>query len=361
MDAGLGETAIAPRKDARHRMAIAHYQRFDTPGISARDRFEYWRTWYSETIDVPMRLEPVTELPSDFEASAEVLPAGDVDIVDYRFGPAVGSWQQDAIAASERLRLVLLAPSPGGVGTWHGRDVPLGRGAVALLGRTPGYWNVPRGLRGIQVNVPRAAIALADVEIEALNDQRRLADDATWAWLVRPALAGMAGHLDELSGTDDSALRALWVSLLAMLVRSLLGRDLNGCDLAAARRMQARRYIRARLADPDLSPDAVADALHVSRRTLYAAFAATTQGVAAAIRHERLERAHAMLAEPGCRRTIAEIAAAVGFRHAAHFSRSFRAEYGVNPRDVRAGVVAAPTAARSAGRRRASRARPPSS
>ena len=317
-------------------MTTGKYQRFETPGISPGERFEYWRNWYSEAIDAPMRLEPVAELPRDFVASAETLAAHDVDIVEYRFGPAEGSWDREAIEPSDRLRLVLLGASAGGTGVWHGREVSLTRGAVVLLGRTDGRWYAPQGLRGIQVNVPRAAIPIADAEFESINDQRRSLDDPIWSWVVRPALVGIAGHLDGLAGADTRALGELWISLLTMLVGSLLGHDRDGIDTAAARRFHARRYIHARLADPDLSPGAVADALHVSRRTLYAAFAETENGIAAEIRRQRLERAHAMLGESAPPRSIAEIAAAVGFRNPAHFSRSFRAHYGTSPQEVRA-------------------------
>ena len=156
------------------------------------------------------------------------------------------------------------------------------------------------------------------------------------ARVIRPALVGIAGHLDALAGSDARALGELWISLVTMLVRSRLGHDQDGIDTATARRFQARRYIRARLADPDLSPSAVADALHVSCRTLYAAFASTEESIAAEIRRQRLERAHALLVDPARPRSIAKVAAAVGFRNASHFSRTFRAEYGANPRDVRA-------------------------
>lgn len=78
------------------------------------------------------------------------------------------------------------------------------------------------------------------------------------------------------------------------------------------------------LADPRLSPTRIADALHISRRTLYAAVP-HDEGVAAEIRRQRLERARAMLRDSSQTRSIAEIAAAVGLPNAAHLSRLFRA------------------------------------
>jgi transcriptional regulator GlxA family with amidase domain len=73
----------------------------------------------------------------------------------------------------------------------------------------------------------------------------------------------------------------------------------------------------------------------VSRRTLYAALTPDGEGVAAAIRRQRLERAHAMLADSSQTQSITEIASTVGLPSAAHFSRIFRARYGVSPSEVR--------------------------
>jgi AraC-like DNA-binding protein len=316
-------------------MTGALYQRFETPGIAARERFEYWRNWYSLAVDAPMRLDPIEQLPRDFRASAEVLCVGEVDIVELCCGPAVGSWTREAVEPRGRLRLALVAPSPGATGCWHGRKLPLASGAVAILGGTDGRWHAPAGKRAIHVNVPRPAVPMSDRDLDAINDQARLLQDPTFAGLVRPALLGLAGHLDTLAHADISELGGLWISLTNMLVRSLLGYDTNGRDTAAVRRLQIQRHIRANLADPRLSPASVAEALHLSRTTVYAALSPDEEGVAAEIRRQRLERARAMLLDPSQTRSVAQIAHAVGLPNAAHFSRIFRARYGLNPSELR--------------------------
>jgi hypothetical protein len=75
------------------------------------------------------------------------------------------------------------------------------------------------------------------------------------------------------------------------------------------------------LADPDLSPTTIADALHVSRSTLYATLPPNAEGIAAEIRRQRLQRAHTILSNPVNTQPIADIAAAVGIPSAAHFRR----------------------------------------
>jgi hypothetical protein len=138
---------------------------------------------------------------------------GDVDIVELRCGRAVGRWAREATEPADRLRLALVAPTPGGTGGWHGRELSLARGAAAVLGRTDGLWRAPSGMRAIQINVPRAAVPVTDRDIDTINDQSRLHRDPTFARLIRPALLGLAGHLDTLAHADIRELDELWISL----------------------------------------------------------------------------------------------------------------------------------------------------
>jgi len=312
------------------------HQRFEATGLAAHDRFESWRGWCSQAVDVPMQLEPVGRLPYEFDASVEALKVGAVDFVEYRSGAAVGSWTREAVAPAERLRLMMLAPTPDGSGSCYGQRFSLTDGAAVLLGETDGRWHTREGLYGIQVNVPRQSVPVTDAQLAVFNDQRRLRQDAAFTGLVRPALLGLAGHLGALAGMDLPELPGLWISLLTMLTRSLAGGDINGADTAPARWLQVRRYIRLHLTDPHLSPTMIADALHISRSTLYAALPAESDGVLGEVRRQRLALAHTMLRDPTNTQSIAETAAAVGMPRAAQFSRAFGEHYGLTPRQLRA-------------------------
>lgn len=312
------------------------YGRFDTPALASRDRFEYWRDWLAQPTDVPMTLEPARRGPIDFDARAELLSVGTVSVYEYRFGAAIGSWTRQAAAAAGRLRLMLIAPTPAATGHCHGQEISLARGAALLVGRTDGRLQTQEGLRAIQVNVPREAIPVSDAQLASFNDQRRLRNDPVFTGLVRPALHGLRGHLDELTSTELPELGPLWISLLSMLTRSLAGHDTNGTDTTLARRLQIQQHIDTHLADPRLSTASIADALHISRSTLYAALPADNDGIAAEIRRQRLAHAHALLTDPTNSQSIAEIGASVGMRNAAQFSRAFRQRYGLPPRQIRA-------------------------
>lgn len=98
----------------------------------------------------------------------------------------------------------------------------------------------------------------------------------------------------------------------------------------------ALRLIDRACGDPDLAPEQIVVTLGCSRASLYRAFAAHGQSVAAAIWRARLDRAHRMLSSAeGIGRPISEIAALAGFREMPSFTRMFRRRYGTTPREAR--------------------------
>jgi AraC-like DNA-binding protein len=101
-------------------------------------------------------------------------------------------------------------------------------------------------------------------------------------------------------------------------------------------RLQVRAFIDEHLADPSLGPDAIAAAHFISRRQLDRLFEDGDATVTESIRRRRLERCREELADPRLRGdSILDIATRWGFVSPAHFSRTFRAAYGMTPRELR--------------------------
>jgi AraC-like DNA-binding protein len=94
--------------------------------------------------------------------------------------------------------------------------------------------------------------------------------------------------------------------------------------------MQA--FIDDHLSDPNLTPNAVATAHHVSTRTLQRVFQGNGLTVSGWIREQRLARCRRDLADPRLgQRPVHAVAARWGYVDAAHFSRAFHAAYGIGP------------------------------
>jgi AraC-like DNA-binding protein len=96
------------------------------------------------------------------------------------------------------------------------------------------------------------------------------------------------------------------------------------------------RAIEARLKEPDLTLGKIAAASGISPRYVQKLLRNVGQGFAGYVRACRLERCRADLADPCCARlSITDLCFRWGFNDAAHFSRTFRARYGIAPKDFR--------------------------
>jgi AraC-like DNA-binding protein len=116
-------------------------------------------------------------------------------------------------------------------------------------------------------------------------------------------------------------------------------------DLLSAR---IGRFIETNLEDRDLSPDMVARRHFISRSYLDKLFENHEGGVASHIRKQRLERCRQQLEDPRADgQSIFDIASRWGFVSPAHFSRVFRAAYGMSPREARRAAQSTAGAVRS--------------
>lgn len=99
---------------------------------------------------------------------------------------------------------------------------------------------------------------------------------------------------------------------------------------------QVQRHIETRLADPSLSVSSLARAFGMTERNLHKLFEETGVTVSAHIRARRLAMCRRDLEGTTlAARQIGEIASHWGFADASHFSKVFRAAYGVSPKEFR--------------------------
>jgi AraC-like DNA-binding protein len=96
----------------------------------------------------------------------------------------------------------------------------------------------------------------------------------------------------------------------------------------------ATRFIDQNLQHEHLGVQGIAADLGVSRPTLYRVFR-PINGVDAYIWNRRLRRAWELLIDPICDRSVLQISETLGFKDASHFTRRFKAEFGVRPSDIR--------------------------
>jgi len=149
-------------------------------------------------------------------------------------------------------------------------------------------------------------------------------------------LRAVADTLDDLAGDQ---LRPVELAVTEFLVAGLAAEIAQPHGPAAVREAhlhRVRQAIESLLAEPDLRLGQVAEAAGVSPRYLQKLFAAAQESFTHYVRLRRLERCRLdMLSPRHAETSISSIAFRWGFNGSAHFSRAFRAQYGVSPRQYR--------------------------
>jgi AraC-like DNA-binding protein len=154
------------------------------------------------------------------------------------------------------------------------------------------------------------------------------------AALIAPFLGQLAGMLDDVDGRAAVRLAGNVLDLLGTVLAERL--DQAPEDMDAVHRAQVLHitaYIEEHLAEADLCPTQIAVAHHISLRQLHKLFHASGTTVAGWIRERRLEHCARDLRDKS--RPVSAIGARWGYPDPAHFSRLFKAAYGVSPRDYR--------------------------
>jgi AraC-like DNA-binding protein len=114
-----------------------------------------------------------------------------------------------------------------------------------------------------------------------------------------------------------------------------------GAGAPTAHLQRLCQTIETLLPDPELSLRRVADEEGVSPRYVQKLFASADETFSHYLRTRRLERCRTDLASPQhARLSISEICFRWGFNGSAHFSRAFRDQYGMSPREFRQGAAA---------------------
>ncbi|MER5428438.1 helix-turn-helix domain-containing protein [Streptomyces sp. NPDC002588] len=155
--------------------------------------------------------------------------------------------------------------------------------------------------------------------------------------LLSPLLSDLARAMAEAQPAVGEMLAWNAVNLLATLTAEHLGAAEPGpAGVRSPVLERILEYVDVHLTDPDLSPEVIARAHHISVRYLHKLFKDEGTTVGRWILRRRLEECRRDLMRHGRgSRTIAAVAARWGFLSATHFSRVFRAAYGMSPREWR--------------------------
>ncbi|MEH0821061.1 MULTISPECIES: helix-turn-helix domain-containing protein [unclassified Micromonospora] len=314
----------------------------DTAWLPSAERFDFWQDLVARE-SVPARIS--SDHAADFAASAHLVDLGVVRLGVWRY-PSLELHRTPRMIRSTDPELYQLALPLSGHGelVQQRRQTPFAPSGFAFVDtvRPHGSSHRPDGaavgpLHTVTALVPHAALPLPAHRIEELLTTELPADTGMGLLLAR-FLRQVTDHPEQYASADAAHLDQVALALIAGTLADRLddARALPVDVRATGLRTRIEAFVRSHLADPELDPAAVAAAHHLSLRALHRLFEGSGTTVAGLIRARRLERCLRDLADPRLRdMAVHEVAARWGFRDRAHFSRAFRARYGMSPREHR--------------------------
>ena len=308
---------------------------FSTATVDQRSQLSYWREVVCATF-VQLGVERLQRPAVGFRGEVTAQSLGGLRVATVVSEPHAVFRSPEMIRWSpEDDFLVNLAIRGRAVVAQDGREAVLRPGDFTVYDSARPYrihcpdpfrllvLKIPRGLFASHCQLPPGATAAA------VQGDRGVG--ALFSSLLRSLPAHTPGLPPEVVGQ-------VGVNVLELLgtVLSDLASDVRPALPREAQLLRARRYITDHLSDPGLSPATAAEAIGLSVRYLHLLFQTESTSPFRWILERRLELAARLLADPRqASRSITNIAFAVGFKDASHFTRVFKHRYAVGPRDYR--------------------------
>ena len=154
--------------------------------------------------------------------------------------------------------------------------------------------------------------------------------------------SSFAGTLACLTGKMRSLSEQLMAGFMLDLIAVSLANTIEGARprISSTKSMVILGIlaaVRARLVDPDLNVQTIADAVGLSARYANSILASQDTSIGRLILTERLERCRRSFEDLAqSHRTVSEVAFGWGFSDLTHFGRSFKKTYGMSPSEYQA-------------------------
>ncbi|WP_410810523.1 helix-turn-helix domain-containing protein [Micromonospora sp. 067-2] len=314
----------------------------DTRLLPPSDRFEFWRSIVAEATAPAHISSPDMD---NFVAYARVIDLGAVTMQSLRY-PSLDSTRSARLirqSAPEYYQLAL--PTVGESRLVQDRRETAVNASEFTFLDTARPHVASQATSGrklaatISVMIPYAALPLSADQARRLLASSITATTGMGALLAQ-MLRRIGAYPEQHQPTEAPQLGTIVLDLIsAMLAQQLdVERTLPLEVQQQALRARVLAFIERHLRDGDLTPSAIAAAHHMSLRSLHRLFEGEPSTVAEVIRNRRLDRCRRDLTGPlAAHQPIQAIAARWGFPDKAHFTRLFRATYGMSPGQYRAG------------------------
>jgi AraC-like DNA-binding protein len=306
---------------------------WSTRALAPAKQFAAWREVVSETHlawDLPARRDPM------FRARIQAQALAASSIVECVCDPCSGRRGSAEIARSHPAQYGLLYLLAGReLIRQAGREAWLAAGDFVLWDSTrPIDFAIDGTLHKITLLVPQPLLEALLPNAHDLVATRRSARSGCGALL--------GSHLRALARErlHGNGMPRLLTGTLDLLACALAPEEAPASSRQEALCARIRTFILERLHEPELSPARIAAAHAISVRQLHRLFESTGATVERWIWQQRLQRCHhELITQRDC--NVSQIAFRWGFNDAAHFSRAFKARFGISPRALRSAAFSA--------------------
>ena len=307
-----------------------------TNALPAKDKFSYWNEVICRTV-VDLDCRPVEQ--PHFEASISGFDVRDLGVYDIHTRPHLVYRGAAEIARLDNDALIINFVTAGSLlSEQDGRAVVLkpGDGAISDAAR-PYFLRFDDPLGCVSVKVRKSVLNHRVGDLDRITAQS-LRQASTLTPLVFYYMRNLLEHLPAMQA--EVALRA--TDIFKELLSASLQEMSNGAavpmsEYRAVALLRAKAFIERHLCNPALDTTLVAQGLKLSARYINKLFEAEKTSLGRFIWQRRLARCAAKLRDPASAQTgISLIALEHGFNDLSHFSRAFRAKFGVSPRQFRA-------------------------
>ncbi|MGO4407017.1 helix-turn-helix domain-containing protein [Bosea sp. RAF48] len=300
---------------------------FTTVGLPKAKQLDAWRGWFDAVFDVE-----VDDPQAGFSATSEIWNFG---------GFGLSRVQAPKLRASRTADLVRRNPIDhwnitighkrtfGEAGRQRSIDVPADTPFVASLGRE--LVSFREADDRLQLYLPRDTFPEVTAILEGAEG-RPLSD--AMGKLLAEFIVLLARNVSSFSEADLPGLQtAVRGMLLACIAPSSDHNSLGAAPVAVTRKEIVRRIVDRNLQSNALGPDLLCREAGMSRSQLYRLLE-SEGGVRNYIQRRRLKQSFAELSNGANFGSIAAIAEGLGFPDPSSFSRSFKKEFGLTPKDV---------------------------
>ncbi|WP_457030602.1 AraC-like ligand-binding domain-containing protein [Kitasatospora sp. P5_F3] len=309
-----------------------------TATVAEEEKAAFWEKAVSRTL-VPVEVLPRAGQPFEGRLQSHLL--------GYL---RVSTMEADATRVSRTAGLIARSPQPEpqvalgvqatgrAVLVQDGRRTDVAEGGLVLYDTARPYsFDFPEHFRSHVFQLPRRLLGVPESDLRQVAGAAVHPTEGVGSVLL-PFLGTLAASASSYPASVGDRLAGSVADLIVTLVAQLAGPTAADPSASNGHLVQrVRDHIDRHLGDPELSPETIARAHHLSVRYLHRLFEGEGVTVSRLIQQCRLAACAGELARRSrTAPTVSAVAQRWGFVNPAHFSRVFRAAYGVSPREWRA-------------------------